>query len=328
MKHERNFSLKKALVCLLLLALVPISALADFAATVKSSTMRVYSTNNTGWVYYLGSLKKGTQVTVTAVKGNWCKITYKGRKGFAQVKDLKKVSTYTKWNGFTKRQAKVYTTASTGSKVVDVLTADYPLTIIGVKGSFYEITNTNGKGHGYVLKDCISKTKVNRFKIADSAKGTYNSKGSSTTVPAAVKSTQSYLARSMSKTKYANYIIYAAQSRLGCAYSKSPNNTTTFSNPSFVRSCFASLGYSVPANVQTIGHKGSYAYISRKSLKRGDIVCFENDSEDSKVVDHVGIYLGKNYFIHVSPSAKMVVVSSMASGYYNKAFCWGRRIIK
>ena len=229
MKHERKFSLKKALVCLLLLALVPISALADFAATVKSSTMRVYSTNNTGWVYYLGSLKKGTQVTVTAVKGNWCKITYKGRKGFAQVKDLKKVSTYTKWNGFTKRQAKVYTTASTGSKVVDVLTADYPLTIIGVKGSFYEITNTNGKGHGYVLKDCISKTKVNRFKIADSAKGTYNSKGSSTTVPAAVKSTQSYLARSMSKTKYANYIIYAAQSRLGCAYSKSPNNTTTFS---------------------------------------------------------------------------------------------------
>ena len=84
----------------------------------------------------------------------------------------------------------------------------------------------------------------------------------------------------------------------------------------------------MPANVQTIGHKGSYAYISRKSLKRGDIVCFENDSEDSKVVDHVGIYLGKNYFIHVSPSAKMVVVSSMASGYYNKAFCWGRRIIK
>ena len=59
----------------------------------------------------------------------------------------------------------------------------------------------------------------------------------------------------------------------------------------------------MPANVQTIGHKGSYAYISRKSLKRGDIVCFENDSEDSKVVDHVGIYLGKNYFIHVSPSA-------------------------
>ena len=70
MKHERKFSLKKALVCLLLLALVPISALADFAATVKSSTMRVYSTNNTGWVYYLGSLKKGTQVTVTAVKGH------------------------------------------------------------------------------------------------------------------------------------------------------------------------------------------------------------------------------------------------------------------
>lgn len=328
MKNQRKFSFKKALVCLLLLALVPASALADFAATVKSSSMRVYSTNSTNSVYYLGALKKGTQVTVTAVKGNWCKITYKNRKGYAQVKDLQKVSTYTKWNGYTKKQAKVYTTASTSSKVVDVLTADYPLTIVGTKGSFYEVTNTNGKGHGYILKTYISKTKVNRFKIADSAKGTFSSTGSSTTMPSSVKSSQSYLAKSMSKTKYADYIIYAAQSRLGCAYSKSPNNTTTFSNPSFVRACFASLGYSVPANVQSIGHKGSYAYISRSSLKRGDIVCFENDSEDSNVVDHVGIYLGKNYFIHVSPSAKMVVVSSMASGYYNKAFCWGRRIIK
>ena len=67
MKHERKFSLKKALVCLLLLALVPISALADFAATVKSSTMRVYSTNNTGWVYYLGtSIFTNYRLTSTA----------------------------------------------------------------------------------------------------------------------------------------------------------------------------------------------------------------------------------------------------------------------
>ncbi len=61
------------------------------------------------------------------------------------------------------------------------------------------------------------------------------------------------------------------------------------------------------------------------SLKRGDLVCF-NTVDDSDLCDHVGIYLGKGYFLHASSVAKKVIVSQLKSGYYNRVFSWGVRV--
>ena len=63
------------------------------------------------------------------------------------------------------------------------------------------------------------------------------------------------------------------------------------------------------------------------TLKRGDVVCF-NTSSDSDLSDHTGIYLGNGYFIHASSGGHKVVVSNIASGYYNRVFSWGRRVLK
>ena len=60
-------------------------------------------------------------------------------------------------------------------------------------------------------------------------------------------------------------------------------------------------------------------------LERGDLVCFDT-VVDNDLSDHVGIYLGKGWFIHASSVAKMVIVSDLSTGYYNRVFSWGRRI--
>ena len=61
-------------------------------------------------------------------------------------------------------------------------------------------------------------------------------------------------------------------------------------------------------------------------LRRGDLVFF-NTVSDGDLCDHTGIYLGSNMFIHASSGAGKVIVSNLSSGYYNRVFSWGRRVL-
>ena len=49
---------------------------------------------------------------------------------------------------------------------------------------------------------------------------------------------------------------------------------------------------------------------------------------DASLPDGIdGLYLGGGYFIHGSSVAKKVIVSQLSSGYYNRVFSWGRRVL-
>lgn len=78
------------------------------------------------------------------------------------------------------------------------------------------------------------------------------------------------------------------------------------------------------------GYDSRYTRITSVSeLKRGDIVVFNTieDGEDD-LSDHTGLYLGGGLFIHSSSGAGKVIVSDVTSGYYNRKFSWGLRIIE
>lgn len=319
---NKRFSFKKLIACLLLLAMLPVTAFAACKITVPAKNIKVYSKNSTT-AAKLGTLTKGASISTSSVSGEFCQITFDKKTGYVRAKDL----VTSKTNYYTTREAKVYTKATSSSKVLDTLSADFPLYVIGKSGSYSLVTSTDYKACGYVRTSYLKTTKTEPFKVADTYKSNTKADGGKISMPSAVKSSQSYVAKSMTKSKYIEYILYAAQSKLGCKYSASPNNKTTFSNASFVRASFAVMDYTVAKKVKDIGHSGKAAYIARKNLKRGDIVCFECDTADKEIVDHVGIYLGSGYFIHASMTADRVIVSNMSSGYYYKAFCWGRRIV-
>lgn len=63
-------------------------------------------------------------------------------------------------------------------------------------------------------------------------------------------------------------------------------------------------------------------------LKRGDIVVFDTIEDGDDLSDHTGLYLGGGLFIHASSSAGKVIVSDLSSGYYNRKFSWGLRVIQ
>jgi cell wall-associated NlpC family hydrolase len=66
--------------------------------------------------------------------------------------------------------------------------------------------------------------------------------------------------------------------------------------------------------------------VSRRSLKAGDLVFFDTSKRHRGHVNHVGIYIGNNKFIHASSAKKKVVITSLNKPFYKSRFKWGRRL--
>lgn len=64
--------------------------------------------------------------------------------------------------------------------------------------------------------------------------------------------------------------------------------------------------------------------VGKSNLKPGDLVFF-NTSKRKKGLNHVGLYLKNNYFIHASTS-RGVIVSSLHEDYYRKHWKKGGRV--
>jgi len=65
--------------------------------------------------------------------------------------------------------------------------------------------------------------------------------------------------------------------------------------------------------------------ISRCRLKEGDLVFFNAGDKSKKHINHVGIYLKDNKFLHASTS-RGVIVSNLDENYYRKAWVCGGRV--
>jgi len=67
-------------------------------------------------------------------------------------------------------------------------------------------------------------------------------------------------------------------------------------------------------------------YVSRKDLKPGDLIFFDTSKRHKGYVNHVGIYIGNNKFIHASSAKKKVVITSLNKNFYSKRFKGARRV--
>lgn len=84
------------------------------------------------------------------------------------------------------------------------------------------------------------------------------------------------------------------------------------------------LGKSIPRTSTEQSRYGTY--VSKGNLRSGDLVFFDTVGSNNGNVSHAGIYIGNGRFIHASSTQKKVVISSLASGHYSKAFVNGRRL--
>ena len=149
-----------------------------------------------------------------------------------------------------------------------------------------------------------------------------------TEMPSSLKSTVSSYNSGMSSALKLEHAIYSAQEKLGKPYVYGATGPNSFDCSGLTQYSFKTVGVSLKRSAYSQGYDSGYDKITGvENLRRGDLVFF-NTISDSDLSDHVGIYLGGGCFIHASSGGHKVVVSNLTTGYYNRVFSWGRRILK
>ena len=164
-------------------------------------------------------------------------------------------------------------------------------------------------------------------KAADYKENSYNGSSTVSGMPAGLESTTSSYNSSMSNAQKLEHVIYVAQNQLGKKYVFGATGTATFDCSGLTQYCFKQIGVTLKRTAYAEGYNDERPKISGVSgLRRGDLVFF-NTVSDGDLCDHTGIYLGSSMFIHASSGAGKVIVSNLSSGYYNRVFSWGRRVL-
>lgn len=251
----------------------------------------------------VGSLYFGQSATCTAVSGDWAQIkNSSGTVAYCKLSNIStenpnkySVSVYAKSAG-----TKVYSKPSTSSSVIATVSKNGKCTAVAVSTDNKWYRLKNGSTYGYVLASDFSTT-------ASGGDSGGNDSGNSSKIQKVI---------SIAEAQYGKKYVYGAE------------GPTYFDCSGLIYYAFKNgAGITLPRTAEKMGYSNTYPKISSISdLKVGDLVFF-NTSSDSDECDHVGIYLGSGYFVHASSAAAKVVKSSLSSGYYNRVFSWGRRVL-
>jgi cell wall-associated NlpC family hydrolase len=126
-------------------------------------------------------------------------------------------------------------------------------------------------------------------------------------------------------TKQSKSMIKLAKGKLGKRYVwGATGGKNTFDCSGFTKYVCNKNGISIPRT--SIKQSKHGKYVSRKNLKAGDLIFFDTSKRRKGYVNHVGIYLGNNKFIHASSAKKKVVNSSLHKNFYRNRFKGGRRV--
>ena len=160
------------IICAMLIAMLILSVAApamaeSVKAKVSSSSAKIYRSASSSSDHV--KLAKGTQVTVTAVKGKWAKVKVSGKTGYMPTKYLSKTSSSKpkstskkstkRTAGYASTNTYVYRSASSSSARRSI-SKNTKVYVVGKSGSYYKVQNAKGTVTGYVKASCVSKKKV------------------------------------------------------------------------------------------------------------------------------------------------------------------------
>lgn len=286
------------MVRVLLLSTIMVMLLAGFASAAESeqavavgattgSSLRLREEPSTS-ASIVTTLNKGVAVAILADKADgWYKISYNGKSGFVSADYLivDRDNLFTTYGRTNGDGVNVRSAASTDSEVLASVNKGAIVTVNGFENGWYDVTCEYGT-EGYIRSDFLDLT-------------------SSSTSSSAIAET--------------------AMQHLGTRYTWGGASAGGFDCSGYTMYIYGQYGYSLPHTASGQWQSGIGAKVySISELQPGDLVFFNDPSRNAgKACSHAGIYIGNGQHIHASSAKNGVVISDLASGYYNKYFIGG-----
>ena len=178
----------RKMICAIVIAALVLAAVPAMAESVKakvsSSSAKIYRTASSSADHV--KMKKGTEVTVTAVKGKWAKVKVSGKTGYMPTKYLSKTSSSksgsakssssssskksaSRTAAYVSKDTYVYKKASSSSSK-RAISANTKVYVVGKSDGWCKVQNSSGSATGYVKSGCLSKKKVSSKKASSSKK--------------------------------------------------------------------------------------------------------------------------------------------------------------
>lgn len=121
-------------------------------------------------------------------------------------------------------------------------------------------------------------------------------------------------------------ILQTARKFLGVKYIWAANGPSAFDCSGFTKYVFKKSGISLP---RYSGHQANIGEkIKFSEMMKGDLVFFDTGKKFKNRVNHVGIFMGNDKFIHASSGGKKVMITSFSEKkFYRNKFLYARRVI-
>ncbi|MDA3899322.1 MAG: C40 family peptidase [Spirochaetes bacterium] len=104
-------------------------------------------------------------------------------------------------------------------------------------------------------------------------------------------------------------IIMVANKCVGIGYLFNGTTPKGFDNTGFVLYVYYKNGIELPRTVLSMFRAGEY--VDPKNAKPGDLLFFLEDPVDTSSINHVGLYLGKDKFIHMPGEGSYVRIDRL-----------------
>ncbi len=238
------------------------------------------------------------RVSVLDKSSGWYKISFDGKTGWVNDDYIKVVTTKgsINANGVNFRES-----ASTSSKVISSLKRGTDVQILDTLSEWHKIKV--GSKVGYVSKKFVSSA-------ANSTKTS--------------RSTEAATFVSDEDDSLVGRVIAYAKKFIGVRYVYGGKSPSGFDCSGYVGYVYKNFGVSLNSSASSMYSNGTR--VSKTALRAGDLLFFDASSRKSAgAIDHVGIYLGNNQFIHASTSNGKVLIQSLSE--YRGTYIGAKRVI-
>jgi len=289
--------------CILSFSLVFVSSIsmaATQSAKIEGTSVNIRKAPNTS----AGIITKlsNSRVSVVEKSSGWYKISFGGKTGWVIDDYIKVLTTKGSINA---NGVNFRVSASTTSKVISSLKKGTSVEILDTLKDWHKVKV--GSNVGYVAT-----------KFVTSATASVKSSRSTTVANLTTEDVGNSDNSAISK------VVAYAKKFVGVKYVYGGMSPNGFDCSGFIGYAFKNIGVNLNRSAESMYSNG--IKVSKNALRAGDLLFFDASSRKAAgVIDHAGIYLGGDRFIHASSSNGEVRIQSLSG--YGGTFIGAKRVI-